>query len=400
MKRRVQITRVLAVGALLASAYVAGHSSTAVAASKAPILIGADVPLTGALAYNGQQLQRAYQLAISEVNNKGGVDGRKVKLIVEDDQFTPTGATNAVRKLIVEDHVDALLGTYGSAVALAASAVAEQYHVPNIQPFASAPEMVQRGYKYLFNTFPLTSQIETTFSQFVLKDVKPKTAAILYIDNPFAIAGDQTETEHLQKAGVNILVNQKVPTGLSNYTSVLSQIKAAKVDLLSLIIYLPDDLVIMKELQQLDISPKVVYVESSIHLEPTVAQALGETADWVMATPTWYPGAPIPGTKTLAKNFVNKFHTAASIETFKGYQAAAILLDAMKLAKSANKGSVRKELATTKFKTVGGTLHFLKDGQLVSPLLVVQLQHMKPVVVWPKSKQSHKWIGFKSWSSR
>lgn len=377
-----------------------GASSSGGGGSGEPIKIGADVPLTGPLAGNGQDLKKAYQLGIDEINAKGGINGRKVQLTVEDDKGDPAVATNVVRKLATSDRVDAILGSYGSEPALASSAVAEQYKIPNVQPFASAPEMVTRGFKYLFNTFRLSSNIEVETDKFVNAVVKPKTAAVIYIDNPFAIAGAKTITQGLQRAGVNIVVNQKIASGESNYTSVISKVKAAKPDALMMVIYLPDDLVIMKELKQFNVAPKFVYVESSIHFEPAVKQALGEAADWVVASPDWFPGAPNEQAKSLVKRYNARYHEDPTIETMKGYQAEQILFDAIKRAGSTDKDKVRDALAATDLDTVGGHVTFESNGQADIPTMIAQLQNLKPVAVWPPDIKQADWKPMPAWSSR
>jgi branched-chain amino acid transport system substrate-binding protein len=364
------------------------------------ITVGADVPLTGPLAENGQRLKKAYEFEVDKVNAAGGINGSQVKLVAEDDQGDPATATTVVKKLIATEGAEAILGTYGSDPGLAGSQVAEQYEIPNVQPFASAPEMVERGYKFLFNTYPLASQEEEVFTSYLNEEVKPKTAALVYLNNPYAIAGGEVDAEKLEAAGTKIVLQEEIETAQSDYSSVISKIAEAKPEAVLFIVYPPDELVLMKELKQFNVDPNLVYMNAASGFEPQILEALGETADWVVGTPEWYTGAPLPqATKTMAE-YEKAFHQAASIETFKGIQAAEILFHAMEEAGGAEGEALRESLAATDFSPLGEHVTFGSDGQINGSVLIAQLQGLKGVALSPADKKQGTLKPFPAWDER
>lgn len=364
------------------------------------IVIGANLPLTGALAPNGQRLKKAYEFSVDQVNKAGGIDGREVRLIVEDDQADPAVATTVVKKLITTEGAEALLGTYASDPALASSQVAEQYEIPNIQPFASAPEMVERGYKYLFNTYPLASQTEAVMTDWLAETVQPKTAALVYLNNPYAQAGAKTDREGLEANGTEVVLDEEIETAQSDYSTVVSKIKQADPDVLLMIVYPPDELVLMKQLKQFDVAPELVYMNAASGFEPQILEGLGDTGDWVVGTPEWFTGAPLPEAEKTIGEFEQKFGEPGSIETFKGIQAAEILINAMEEAGSSGPEAVRDALSATDFSPLGEHVSFQPDGQMNVDMFVAQLQNLKGVALSPADLAQGDLKPFPAWNAR
>lgn len=370
-------------------------------ASSEPIVLGASVPLTGPLAGNGERLKKAYEFAIEEINAAGGINGSEVSLKIEDDKADPAVATSVTKKLIEQDKVNALLGTYGSPAALAASAVAEQYKIPNIQAFGSAPEMVERGLEYLFNTYPLASQSEDVMQKYLAENLKPKTAAMIYLDNPYALGGAEAQRKGFEAIGTEIVLDEKIETGQSDYTSVLSKLRGKDLDALMFIVYPPDELVLMKQLKQLDINPKLVYMNAASGFEPHILEALGGLGDWVVGTPEWFAGAPLPEADEVAAAFEEKVGEPASIETYKGVQAVRILANAVEQAGgAADPEALREALAATDFSPLGSQVTFEPNGQMDTTLFVAQLQDGKGVALAPEDKAQGELVEFPAWKSR
>ena len=362
-----------------------GCGSSSASGADSPIVIGTDLPLSGALSGLAQQLLSGYQYAIKQANAKGGVLGRKIELVSKDDQNEPADATNAVRGLITQDHVSALLGSFGSDLAIAGAAVAENYKIPNVQPFASDPTIVSKGYKYVFNLFHLASQIEPVTDQFLTSVVHPKTAAILAINLGWAQTGAEATVKDLQAQGVKIVANESVPTGQSDYTAAMSKIRAANPDVIKLIMYDPDIGVALANAKQLGVKVKAMYVEGDPLVNPIVQKAVGTALEGVFGTPNWYPGSALAEANSLAASYTAATHQPASTEVVKGYQTVQILLAALKKAGGTDSSKLRAALAATNMDTVLGQVSFRSDGQAVSPTVVTQFQgkSLKLVPLWP-----------------
>ena len=117
-------------------------------AAQPPIKIGASVSLTGSFSALGQNQFRGYQVCIKRANDKGGLLGRKIELVTEDDKSDAAAAVKIYERLIAEKHVDAILGPYGSASADAVAEVSEKHHLPMIAPLAGTSAIFKKGRNY------------------------------------------------------------------------------------------------------------------------------------------------------------------------------------------------------------------------------------------------------------
>src|SRR3972149_2682462 len=120
------------------------------ASAQSPIKIGASLSLTGTYAALGQNQQRGYQLCAKDVNEKGGVLGRKIEFVLYDDQSQPATGVRLYEKLITQDKVDAVMGPYSSAITEAVANVNEKYKMPMVAPMASTTSIFKKGRKFIF----------------------------------------------------------------------------------------------------------------------------------------------------------------------------------------------------------------------------------------------------------
>ena len=140
--------RLRTVACLVLAAAVAGGSLPATA--QAPIRLGASLSLTGTYAKLGKNQHEGYQLCVKETNARGGLLGRKIDLVVYDDQSMPPTAVRLYEKLITEDKVDAIMGPYSSPVTEAAANVTEKYKKVMVSPLAATTSIFKKGRKYIF----------------------------------------------------------------------------------------------------------------------------------------------------------------------------------------------------------------------------------------------------------
>ena len=143
------------------------------------IKIGAIVPLTGPFASYGEPVKNGMLLAVDEINNNGGVKGKKIKLIIEDDAGNPTTAVNAFEKLAGTDKVPMILGPLSSGCSMATAPVAEKNKVVQLSTLAGIPDLSKAG-DYIFRIYP-SSELGARFAaKQALEIFKPKKIAILF----------------------------------------------------------------------------------------------------------------------------------------------------------------------------------------------------------------------------
>lgn len=355
---------------------------TAAAGGEGPITIGSTLPLTSAVSDQAEQLRDGYELAMKEINADGGVLGRELELVVEDDQFDAARARELTRQLITEDDIVALLGSFGSAQSLTQSAEAESAGIPGIYPFASVAEMVERDFKNVFNLYPLSEAAEQAADNFLQDVVQPESVGILYVDNPFAISGAEASRETLEDAGISVPVFEKYALDTSDFTSLVTRAQEAGVDALKNIGYANHHVAYMQAISQTGFDAEAVYSETQIPFEQRAQEALGEAANLALGQPYWYRGA----TPDFEAAFEEEYGYAPEIQAVFGYSAMQVLADAIERAGSTDPEALRSALADTDLQTPMGTIRFDERGAYDRNFRIAQLQDGEVVIVWPEDE--------------
>ena len=186
-----------------------------------PILVGMSLSMTGGFAADGHACLRGYQLWAADVNSHGGLLGRPVKLVYLNDNSDPNTAAKDYTTLITQDHVDLVLGPFSSLLTKPAGTVANKYHYAFVEGSGSAPSVYQMGLPNLFGVSAPVANGMVPFAQWVAKlpvTQRPKTAAYVMVDDPFADPPVTTVIPMLQAAGVQTVYNN---SGLPGSTAKL-----------------------------------------------------------------------------------------------------------------------------------------------------------------------------------
>ncbi len=148
------------------------------------IKIGMIGPLTGPCAYYGASMTKAAEMAVEEINGKGGVKGKRIALIIEDDESSPVKAVNAAQKLITRDQILAMIGHYNSSCTLASMAATQKNHIPHVNPISTAIEITSQGHRYIFRNCATNPMQVKQLADYVIANMKKpgriNKTAILY----------------------------------------------------------------------------------------------------------------------------------------------------------------------------------------------------------------------------
>jgi branched-chain amino acid transport system substrate-binding protein len=360
------------------------------AADKAKVLIGATLPLTGSEARVGGFFKEGYELAFEEVNKAGGLDvgGKKlpVQLILQDDTSTQATAVSLADRLVNNDRVDFLLGTYSSHLVEAQSTVAEQNRIPYLNGGGGATKIYTRKFKYIFGLLSPVELLGSTLmtwadeQQKAGKLPKPSKVALVWENTAHGKDFRKGVSDHAKKTGgaYQIAVDESFELNGKDFGALLGKVKAANVDLLLVDAHLPDYITMHRQYVGRGMCNKVVSYGAR-GTEKDAVQALGLANVTGVLSGVWW-SAQLASTSPRSKAFVELFkakYGGRAPEWYQalGYESARILFAAIQKAGSTDREAVRKVLAETKFESLlpGGTVEFKQEfGQQVQNPFVIQ----------------------------
>jgi branched-chain amino acid transport system substrate-binding protein len=363
--------------------------AAAVALGQPPLRIGASLSQSGAYAPLAQNQLRGYQLCLKHINEKGGVLGRRLELVTEDDRSEPTTAVRIYEKLITQDKVDAILGPYSSPITEAVADVTEKHRMAMVASAAATPSIFRKGRKFIFMVpSPAEGYLEGLIDMAARRGLK--TVALVHEDTLFPRASAQGAVELGKKKGLQIVAVE--------FSAILGKIRTAAPDVLAAATYFDDAVAVTRQLKASNVSPKMFGVTVGGDL-PKFYEVLGRDAEFVYGAAPWEPELvtllrageliPVarryPGAREFVEAYRKEFPGADfSYHSAAGYGGCQILAEAIKRAGSLNAEKVRAAILNMNLNTVYGGFKVDRDGiQIAHTMLTFQWQDGKKVIVWP-----------------
>lgn len=232
---------------MVAAAVCVLAASSALAAD--PIRIGLMCPLTGKWASEGQDMQQIVSLLVSEVNKAGGVNGRNVELVVEDDAGDPRTASLAAQKL-ASAGVMAVIGTYGSAVTEASQNIIDEAEIIQIATGSTSVRLTEKGLPLFFRTCPRDDEQGRVASE-VIAAKGFKKVAVLHDNSSYAKGLAEEAQKGLKAAGVPVVFYDALTPSERDYTAILTKLKAAEPDLIFFTGYYPEAGMLLRQKKEM-----------------------------------------------------------------------------------------------------------------------------------------------------
>jgi len=379
------MTSFLRLGKVLAPVVVVGVGLASLplpAAAQTPIKIGASMSVTGTYAKPGSYQKEGYDVCIDELNAKGGLLGRKVELVIYDDQSQPATAVKLYEKLITEDKVDAVMGPYSSAVSEAVANVTEKYKKVMVAPLAATTSIFKKGRKYIFMVItPAENYLDGLIDMAAKRGLK--TVAIINEDTLFPKASAAGTAEAAKKRGMQVVLQEAYPKGNTDFSALLVKIKAANPDVIAAGTYFDDAVAITRQMKELNVNPKMFGLTVGGDL-PEFYDLLKQNAEYVYGSTQWDETLPYPGQKEFLAAYTKKFKHEPSYHAAAGYAGCLIYGEAVKRAGTLDADKVREQLLKMEIKTAFGDYKVDADGfQVAHKMVMLQWQDGKRAVVWP-----------------
>jgi branched-chain amino acid transport system substrate-binding protein len=366
---------------LLALAFLTVFALSGTALAADTIKIGVYLPLTGQMAFGGQLELEGVQMAHKEAPT---VLGKKVELFVVDNKSDKVEAANAVKRLIEKEKVVAIIGTYGSSLAMAGGEVAEKAGIPMVGTSCTNP-LVTQGKKYSFRVCFIDPFQGAGAATYAFTDLKAKTAALLVdVSNDYSVGLATFFTRSFTKLGGQVVANLKYQAGDQDFTAQLTEIISKKPDVLFIPSYFAEGAIIMKQAKELGAKFRIMGGDAMDN--PKIVEIGGAAVEGFVHTTFPYDPS-MANMSPIAKKFTENWKKAypskePNVNAALGYDTYLMVLDAIKRAGKAEPAAITKALAATKgFEGVTGSTTINATHDAEKPVGLVQIKDGKKTYI-------------------
>jgi len=344
-------------------------------AEAATIKVGEFASLTGKEAAFGQSSHKGTLLAIDELNAAGGLLGRKIEFVYEDDRSTPGESATIAKKLITRDKVVALLGEVASGRSLEAAPIAQANHVPMISPSSTNPKVTETG-DYIFRvcfTDPFQGKLLAEFAQRTLK--AKKVAVFSDVSAPYSVGLAQYFVAPFTAAGGQVVSEQKYTGGDKDFKAQLTAIKAQSPEAIFVPGYYTDAGLIVAQARQLGI--QVPLFGGDGWEAPELLQIAGSALEGTYYSTHFSPENSDPAVQKFVAAFKAKYNgeTPDAMAAL-GYDSAMVLADAIKRAGSTDGAKLRDAIAATRgYAGVTGSTTLDAQRNATKPAVIITVKN-------------------------
>jgi branched-chain amino acid transport system substrate-binding protein len=351
---------------LLGATAVAALAPIAARAETSEVVIGILYPFSGASAQMGVDAQKVYEAALDIINNKydfdlplarteglPGLGGAKVKLVFADHQGDPQKGRAEAERLITQDKVCALLGTYQSAVAVTVSQTCERYQIPFLSADNSSPSLHTRGLKFFFRAAAhdemFSKGMFDFFDAMKKKGTKIETLALLHEDTIFGTDSANAQTKLANQFGYKIVADIKYRANSPSLSAEVQQLKAANADVLMPSSYTTDGILLIKTMSELGYKPNAIVAQAAGFSEKALYDAVGDKVEGVITRGSFSLdlAAKRPMVGKINDMFKEKSGKDLNDNTSREFMALIVMADAINRAKSTEGDKIREALVAT-----------------------------------------------------
>jgi branched-chain amino acid transport system substrate-binding protein len=372
-----------------ASTSAAASAAGSAAASGNPIRIGISLPLTGDFSQPGGEAQKGYNAWAANINASGGLLGRQVELVVLDDASSQEQVVTDYNNLISQEKVDLLLGTFSSLLNFPASTVAENNKMVLVAPAGGSPKIFDANPTYYFFAQQATAPDQANpFVNMIAAlpaDQKPKTAAYVTQDDPFAAPVIESMQKQLEAMGVQTVYSEVYPPETTNMQPFASKIASAKPDLIAQGAVFEDGVGLVKSLVQIGYSPKILYQTSAPSNGAQYTDAIGTgNEEGVFYSVSWSEKAKTPGNADFLAQYATQNGAGVPAEdAADAYAAAEVLASAVTGTGGLDNVALKDWLHANKVTSILGDLSWDANGRPKGDFLLAQWQSGTVQIVGP-----------------
>jgi branched-chain amino acid transport system substrate-binding protein len=359
--------------------------------------IGVINSMSGPEAPIGENITNGIKLADEDLKKKG----INLQLVWEDDTGKPQISMSAMEKLATRDNVVGVVGPYTSACSNAVAKLAEKYKVSLLIPAAAKEEITRQGLKYVFRMNAPADKYASSLIDAATSLGKPKSVAFIYENTDFGTSTSKTAKEYVAKKGIQVVADVSYPKGSADYRSTLAQIKSKNPDLVFMVSYVADAILLMRQSKEVGLQPQAFlgagagFTTTEFAKEQAISEAVVSCTQWT-ADVNW------PGAKEFGKRYKAKFGKEPTYHAACAYASMMIMAETAK-ASGGDRAKTRDALKAGKWNGIMGEVQFAdyegfnnqNNHQMLvqqiiggnyETILPAQFATKKPVYPFPKWK--------------
>jgi branched-chain amino acid transport system substrate-binding protein len=411
----------MAAGAAFVALGFAGN-----AFAQSTVKIGVVYPLSGNAASAGNYEKMAIELGAEIVNNGNaalakilpfvsptgglpGLKGAKIQVMVADNQGTPAAGANQTLRLITQEKVAAVVGSYQSGITETTSATAEKYGVPFVNPESVAANLTERGFKWFFRVTPVAADFARAYSAFLKEQQaagkKVDSIAIIHENTEYGNSVSKVIADTFKTDGLNVTQNISYSANSTDVQPQVLQLKEKNPDVAIFISYTSDAILYTKTMKEQNWKPSILIADDAGFNDPKYIKEMGSQVEGLISRTSFASGKP-GSVAAICDELYKKKTGGDGLEDVsgRGLQGMLVLLDAINRAGSTDAAKIQAALKATDLKQdqmVAGYrgVKFDEKGQnTLASSIVTQMKGGQYVAVWPKANATAEIVlPYKGW---
>ena len=381
-------------------------------ASAQTLKIGAPQPMTGSDAPFGDKFKKAYSMAVEEINAAGGVNGKKIEVVIEDHQAKNALAATVAEKLITQQRVLVMTGGRASGQAVEIASVCQRLRTPYVVDHPSADIITAKGFEWVFRNNPTGSIYPQAFNRFIseVQGAMPRSAAVVYDNTVFGKTIANSAMAFLRSKGVPIVADEAYPVNSLDFKPLMTKVKSTNPDFLLMVaVSTTDAILLTRHAKEMGVKPRAFVGFGGGFGVADFASQLGPLADDVFSSAAWSGNPNDPQVKAFYEKFHKRYGIYPKEHEVEGYSIVWVVADAMRRAKltgdvAKDRDAIRQALLATDTRTVFGKVKF---GNYKGPLgdaytnqnvhspehsVLAQWRGGKLLNVWPKDNTETQYV--------
>jgi branched-chain amino acid transport system substrate-binding protein len=353
------------------------------------VIVGVPLPLSGNLKEFGTIMQNSFEMARDSINKLGGINGRPLELVYVDTQGKEALGEEVVKKLVIDHKAIMLVGGYSSSPTYVMARTAQKLDVPFLVSTASADKITQKGWKNIFRLNPPISEYTKGLEDFWIKNLKPKSMAIIYENSMFGTNGAMRMMSFCTDNAIDVhtLVGyDRNKASPAYFRSMLAPLTAEPPDVIYMISYLEDAVDLVKTIRNIKIPSLLCGGAGGFTLTEFVKRA-GDAANHLLTATLWSEHLLFPGARKYYDEYVKLYAGEPDYHGVEAYSALLVTADALKRAESHDPKEIRLALEKTFIITPFGPVKFYSyedfERQNSVRTLVLQILNGRFETVWP-----------------